>query len=180
MGHRGIDVIKSLPPLWQLPVSYRALPKQLTSRVSLNGILPQITQCIHTQIWFSRSPTLCSSALLRMYYADIVSVRKVRYFKWVKKYRVETEQSPAWRIPFDHQKHVTKLRDIVYWDVEDEDWLYSVGWGRIKDLQTSPVSWIGGNYLPSVYGLIAEEQEDVNRKYIESFLSLKRSSFVTL
>jgi hypothetical protein len=46
--------------------------------------------------------------------------------------------------------------DIDHWDVEDEDWLYSV------------------------YALIAEEQEDVNRKYIESFLCLIGSSFVTL
>lgn len=34
-----------------------------------------------------------------------------------------------------------RLLDIDHWDVEDEDWLYSVN------------------------GLIAEEEEDVNRKY---------------
>lgn len=41
----------------------------------------------------------------------------------------------------NHQKHVMRLLDIDHWDVEDEDWLYSVN------------------------GLIAEEEEDVNRKY---------------
>jgi len=49
-----------------------------------------------------------------------------------------------------------RLLDIDHWDVEDEDWLYSVN------------------------GLIAEEEEDVNRKDIENFLNLIGSSFATL